>query len=145
MPKQNQTPTNVETLQEESERRIQEEQENLFRRWMEENSAATTTTTTNDAAQMAAEVAEQTLRTFGSSALAGLRAGGSFISALKGSDEKAKAKAASRLSLAREKVVAKKGALLRADVPESALAAAKAAEAFLYDLGVEVAKRSDIY
>ena len=97
------------------------------------------------AAQMAKEIAEKAIRPFGSSALAGLRAGASFIGALKGSDEKAQAKAAARLDLQRQKAIAKRGAMLRADVPESKLAEAKAAEAFLFDLGLEVAKRSDLF
>lgn len=132
-----------ETLQEESERILRENQENLFKAWKEENPAPAAPAP--DAAEMAVEIAEKALRPFGSSALAGLRSGGAFVAALKGADDKARGRAAARLNLAREKVVAKKGATLRADIPESALAAAKAAEQFMFDLGVEVAKRSDLF
>lgn len=122
---------------------IAENGEEAFKRFLTENEGDAAEN--QDKAFLASQIAERTLRPFGTSALAGLRAGGSFVSALKGADEKAKAKAAARLNLNREKAIARKGALLRADVPESALSAAKAAEAFLYDLGVEVAKRSDLF
>lgn len=135
----------VETLQEETERLLRENQESLFQAWKQENSAAAAAPdNANDPAALAAQAAEQAVRTFGPAALAGLRSGGAFIAALKGADAKGQAKAAARLNLNREKTVAKRGAVLRADVPESQLAAAKAAEAFLYDLGVEIAKRSDL-
>lgn len=137
--------TTTETLQEESDRLIREEQERLFQQWKEENPVDSTTDSAQDPAVLAVQVAEQAVRNFGSSALAGLRSGGAFVAALKGANAEQVGRAASRLDLAREKCVAKRGALLRADVPESSLAAAKAAEAFLFDLGVEIAKRSDLF
>lgn len=146
------SPTNVdhtpaETLAEESERLLRENQERLFQAWKEENpvDAGAPADAEKTAAELAVEVAERALRPFGPAALAGLRAGGAFVASLKGADDKARGRAAARLSLNREKVVARRGAILRADVPESQLAAAKAAEQFLYDLGVEVAKRSDLF
>lgn len=139
-------PNATETLSEETERRLRENAEANFKAWKQENSAAAATPdNANDPAALAAQAAEQAVRTFGPAALAGLRSGGAFIAALKGADAKGQAKAAARLDLNREKVVARRGAALRADIPESSLAAAKAAESFLFDLGVEIAKRSDLF
>lgn len=147
------SPTNVdhthaETLAEESERLLRENEERLFQEWKAASNPAPNPAPADaekTAAELAVEVAERALRPFGTSALAGLRAGGSFIAALKGADAKAAGRAAARLDLARAKTVARRGALLRADVTESQLSAAKAAEAFLFDLGMEVAKRSDLF
>jgi hypothetical protein len=138
--------TTTETLQEEAERLLRENAERNFQAWKESNPAPNVDAADNQSpAELAVEVAERALRPFGPAAMAGLRAGGSFISALKGANAEQVGKAAARLDLARQKTVARRGANLRADIPESSLAAAKAAESFLFDLGLEVAKRSDLF